>query len=251
MLATSSDTASLIRKHIPERVSSDLLRRSRQELLYFGFTKVSYIVPDPVKEAIRQEALELIEKAGVRRDLKFKETGNTPRKMRNVRRAEIAAHNGVIPRVYADQGIQDVLSAIAGEDVLECPYEPEQFLITRLEQGGDTHGWHWDDYRYALVWVIESPPVRHGGYVQCVPGTTWDKRNPAIDEVIVANPIYSLALGPGDLYFIRTDTTMHRVAPLVEGRRTIINMGYASPSDLEKDSSHETMDALWAPEEGK
>jgi hypothetical protein len=58
--------------------------------------------------------------------------------------------------------------------------------------------------------------------------------------------VYSIELAPGDLYLMRTDTTMHRVYPLRAGRRTILNMGFASTADLQREVSHETMDNLWA-----
>jgi hypothetical protein len=62
------------------------------------------------------------------------------------------------------------------------PYEPEQFVITALDQDGDTHGWHWDDYSFALVWIIDCPPVAYGGFVQCVPHTEWDKNDPRLHK---------------------------------------------------------------------
>jgi hypothetical protein len=55
-----------------------------------------------------------------------------------------------------------------------------------------------------------------------------------------------MELLPGELYLMRTDTTLHRVYPIRAGRRLIVNMAYASRADLTKDVSHETMDTLWA-----
>jgi hypothetical protein len=166
--------------------------------------------------------------------------------MRNVTRAEIAARSTLIPVLYESESLVGLLAEIVDEPVLTCPYEPEQYVITRLEKTGDTHGWHWDDYSFALVWVIECPPAEHGGFVQCVPGTTWNKENPAIHRTLLGNPTLSFELRPGDLYVMRTNTTLHRVYPISAGVRTIINMGYAGKADLETVVSHETMDALWA-----
>lgn len=103
------------------------------------------------------------------RDLRCAETGNTPRRMRNVRQAEI---------------------------------------ITRLERAGDSHGWHWDDYAFALVWVVECPPPADGGSVQGVPRTRWNKREPGGPD-LASHPIHSWYLQPGDAYLMRTDTTLH------------------------------------------
>jgi hypothetical protein len=226
-------------------VDADLLDEARRQFAAFGFAKASFLVSDALKAAVARDVLDLVADAGIRRDLRFEATGNTPRRMRNVRRAEIAAGSTLIPAVYESVILQKLLSEIAGESVLSCPYEPEQYVVTRLEQTGDTHGWHWDDYAFALVWIIECPDPDDGGFVQCVPGTTWNKRNPAINQALLSGPTYSFALQPGDLYLMRTDTTLHRVYPITGGVRTIINMGFASQADLEREISHETMDSLW------
>jgi hypothetical protein len=232
--------------HTSNQVGAKVLTEARRHLRYFGYVKVPFIVPDAVKQAIAEEVLRLIEQAGIRRDLRFAETDNTPRRMRNVRNDAITTHGQVIPAVYQSPDLLETLSNVAGEDVLVCPYEPERYLITCLERTGDTHGWHWDDYSVALVWVIECPPVELGGFVQCVPDTSWDKSNPQVYRAIVSGPTYSVELRPGDLYMMRTDTTLHRVHPIEDGRRIILNMGYASRTDLAKSISHETMDSLWA-----
>ncbi|MDW6057263.1 hypothetical protein SAZ11_03170 [Streptomyces sp. FXJ1.4098] len=63
---------------------------------------------------------------------------------------------------------------------------------------------------------------------------------------LVNHPIYSYELQPGDIYLLRTDTTLHRVHPVEEGAtRTIINMAYAAERDLSKEISHETMEDLF------
>ncbi|MGW0505774.1 HalD/BesD family halogenase [Micromonospora sp. NPDC003241] len=227
-------------------VSSEQLTEAREHLAKYGFTKVSFVVPEELKETVATEVLNLVGEAGVRRDLRFAATGNTLRRMRNVRRDEVAERSTVIPAVYESEALLALLSKVAGEAVLPCPYEPEQYVITRLEESGDTHGWHWDDYAFALVWIIECPAVEHGGFVQCVPGTTWNKENPEIHRAFLAGPTYSASFVPGDLYLMRTDTTLHRVYPITGGVRTIINMGYAATTDLDRHISHETMDALWA-----
>ncbi|MET9340059.1 MULTISPECIES: HalD/BesD family halogenase [unclassified Nonomuraea] len=225
---------------------ADELSAARQKFAAHGFATASFLVPPSIKEAVSGDVLSLIEESGVRRDLRFKETGGTPRRMRNVTRAEIAERSSVIPALYESEALVGLLSEIVDEPVLACPYEPEQYVITRLEHNGDTHGWHWDDYSFALVWVVECPPAEHGGFVQCVPGTTWNKQDPAIHRAFLGNPTLSFEVRAGDLYVMRTNTTLHRVYPISAGVRTIINMGYAAKSDLETVLTHETMDTLWA-----
>jgi hypothetical protein len=232
--------------HLEGQVERTAVDEACRDFARIGHAKMSFLAPPSVKQAIADEVHELLDTVGVRRDLRFRETGDTPRRMRNVTREQIVARGAVVPLVYRCEPLLKVLGDIAGEPVHPCPYEPEQFVITSLDREGDTHGWHWDDYAFALVWIIESPPVEDGGFVQFVPGTTWDKDRPAINEAFVQQPIHSMALAPGDLYFIRTDTTLHRVYPIKNGRRRIVNMGYASSSNLAQEPSHETMDQLWS-----
>lgn len=228
------------------RPDAGLLRKLQADFRKFGFAKVSFIMPDQAKEEVAAEVRGLIEQAGIRRDVTLDATGGTPRRMRNVRQAEISRSGGAISQIYQLAPLRAMLSLVVGEPVLPCPYAPEQYVITRLERGGDTHGWHWDDYSFALVWIIECPAAENGGFVQCVPGTTWDKRDPAISKAFLSGPIYSFAMRPGDLYLMRTDTTLHRVYPITQGIRTIVNMGFASRADVSREISHETVDELWA-----
>ncbi|MFD2350441.1 hypothetical protein ACFSTC_15610 [Nonomuraea ferruginea] len=235
-----------LNQHVRHAGLSGEVAAARREFAERGFAMVSFLAPASVKQAVADDVLSLIEESGVRRDLRFKETGGTPRRMRNVTRSEIAEHSALIPAVYRSEALVGLLAEIVGEPVLACPYEPEQYVITRLEHSGDTHGWHWDDYSFALVWLVQCPPPEHGGFVQCVAGTRWDKSDPAIHRALLDNPIWSFEVGASDLYVMRTNTTLHRVYPITAGVRTIVNMGYASKPDLETVMSHETMDALWA-----
>jgi hypothetical protein len=218
----------------------------RQNLAHRGYAVVSKMVPACIRSAVADEALQLVEEVGVRRDLMIEETGFTPRRMRNVTRAQIVERGSVIQQVYESSWMAGMLAEVVGEALYPCPYEPEQFVVTRLERASDTHGWHWDDYGFALVWVAECPPPVDGGYVECVPNTTWDKQRPGIDELLRDRPVYTLAAGGGGVYLMRTDTTLHRVHPIRRGRRTIVNMAFATAGELCIPVSHETMDTLWS-----
>lgn len=223
---------------------------AQRDLELQGCAVVSWIVPALVRRGVAAEAVRLAERTGVRRDLVLPETGFTPRRMWNVARAQIAEQGHVIRRAYESPALVRALSAVVGESVYRCPYEPEQFVITRLEKAGDTHGWHWDDYSFALVWVAECPPPVDGGFIECVPDTVWDKVQPNIEQILQERRVQRLELHAGDVYLMRTSTTLHRVHPLRRGRRTIVNMAFATADELCAPVSHETMDALWsAPED--
>lgn len=207
---------------------------------------VSSLFPRDLRVAVAAEAVRLVETVGVRRDLEMPVTGFTPRRMRNVTRGQILEHGSAIQRVYESAWVLEVLARVAGESVYRCPYEPEQFVITRLEGAGDTHGWHWDDYGWALVWIAECPPAVDGGFVECVPDTVWDKENSGVEQILQARSVHTMTLDEGDVYLMRTDTTLHRVHPIRRGRRTIVNMAFAREDQLGTPLSHETMDVLWS-----
>ncbi|MFI8974196.1 hypothetical protein ACIGO9_15020 [Nocardia asteroides] len=219
---------------------------AQRELDRRGCVLVTRFIPQSWRDSIAAEAVQLSDQLGVRRDLEFAETGFSPRRMFNVAQSLIIEHGFVIPQVYESEWLLHVLSSVVGEPLYPCPYEPERFVITRLEQSGDTHGWHWDDYGFALVWVAEAPDPVEGGFVESVPNTIWDKQQPDVEEILRSRHVRRLNLRAGDVYLMRTDTTMHRVHPIRRGRRTIVNMAFARHDELCRPTTHETMDALWS-----
>ena len=228
-------------RHADNDISAAAVETARRQYSYLGHAKISFLAPPSVKEAIAAEVPSLVRSAGVRRDLDIAETDYSPRRMRNVGQSDIEALSTIIPQVYLAEPVLRVMSAVSSEPVHPCPWEPERYVITHLEKDGDTHGWHWDDYTFALVWVVDVPPSEDGGFVQCVPGTGWSKNRPEVNRQMLSRPIYSLELFPGDLYLMKTNTTMHRVYPVRHGHRTIINMSYASTADLSVKVNHNTM----------
>ncbi|WP_156371054.1 HalD/BesD family halogenase, partial [Nocardia arizonensis] len=195
------------------------LTAARRDLDRRGAVLVSWLVPAAVRYAVAVEAVQLAEQAGVRRDLTFAETDFTPRRLTNVRQDQIVKQGDTIRRVYESGAVAKAIAAVTGQSVYPCPYEPEQFVITQLDRPGDTHGWHWDDYSFALVWVAETPDPTDGGFVECVPNTVWDKRRPGIEQILRERTIHRLAAKPGAVYLMRTTTTLHRVYPIRRGGR--------------------------------
>ena len=218
---------------------------ARTQFLADGIAMISFVLPQAAKDRLAVEVRALAAAAGRRRDLRIAHTGHTPRRLRTVPAASIRECDGQIAALYLSASFQEALSRITGEKVLPCPHLPEQYVITQLERGGDTHGWHWDDYSFAAVLVVDCPPLEDGGFLQCVPGTSWNKSQPAVFRTLVDHPIRSYELGPGDMYLMQTDTTLHRVHPLLRGRRTIVNVAYAGHRDRRKAISHDTVEDLF------
>ncbi|GAB2798464.1 HalD/BesD family halogenase [Streptomyces daliensis] len=227
------DLDARIEQHIESWLTPSVLFDLSGRFQRDGFIKVREIYPDEIRESVREEVLLLLEKNAERRDLLLETTGNTPRFMSVVRSEFIAAQGELINRLYRSQPLIAALERIAGEKLYACPAADEEFLITRQEKKGDTHGWHWGDFSFALIGLIDTPPLEVGGMLQCVPHTKWDKSNPRIHEYLCANPITTYGFVPGDFYFLRTDTTLHRTVPLNEdARRIILNLTWAGERDL-------------------
>src|SRR3546814_10994880 len=88
--------------------------------------------------------------------------------------------------------------------------------MARQERKGDTHGLHWGDYSFALIWILQAPPIEVGGLLQCVPHTSWNKEKPRVNEYLCRYPVDTYYFSSGDVYFLRTDTTLHGPVPLRE-----------------------------------
>jgi hypothetical protein len=182
---------------------------------------------------------------GVRRELSIAATGGTRRSYRIAGRAALDAASPAFGRSYRSPELLGLVSRIAGEDVVPVPYEPEEFIATRLEQRGDVHGWHWDDYSYALVWVLRAPPPAAGGGVELVRNVPWDKADPRVAEHLQRNMIERFHPPSGSAYLLRANATLHRVAPLSDAAvRDVLCFSYAGAADFGRAVTHETIEAL-------
>ncbi|MEO3704472.1 HalD/BesD family halogenase [Trichormus azollae] len=234
----------LLRKHYFERglFTENLLQDLAKSFQNEAYVKIPNFVPPVIETGVRGEVCNLLDQHALRRELFLKVTSNTPRFMENVRQADIKQKGKIIPAIYHSEALMFFLSMIVKDEVILCPFEQEKYLITRMTQSGDTHGWHWDDYSYSLVWFMEAPPPELGGTLELIPNTHWDKENPNVEYYLEHFPIQSRSHAKGDVYLIKADTTMHRVTPLRGNiTRTIVNMAWANKGDLEKEISHETI----------
>jgi L-lysine 4-chlorinase len=233
-MAIVSDVDAEMRNHLSSWLASSAVFDLANRFSRDGFIKVCGIVSDESRQAVKKEVLHLIDRRAERRDLLLETTDHTPRFMSVVKSEFIAEESELISKIYRSDPLLDALGQIAGEALLPCPLKDEEFLITRQEKKGDTHGWHWGDFSFALIWIIDTPPIKCGGMLQCVPHTKWDKSNPRIHEYLCANPIATYGFRPGDIYFLRTDTTLHRTVPLTtDAQRIILNLTWAAQKDID------------------
>jgi len=230
-----AEVDSLLSDHYSAAVPTWNARMREHIFARNGFIIVRDVVPDSIRTAVREEVLTLLAQHAERRDLRLATTDNTPRRMSVVPSEYVAEHGSLIGTLYRSTARRGVLEQVTGEPLMDCPSKDEEFLITRQERAGDTHGWHWGDFSFALIWIIETPPLACGGMLQCVPHTRWDKKHAQIHEHLCENPIATYGFCTGDIYLLRTDTTLHRTVPLnTDTTRIILNMTWAGQRDISK-----------------
>ncbi len=223
------------------------VQRLSQHFRREGYVKIPNLVPEDLKSEVTEEVHRLLDLHARRIDIQLKETSNSPRKMSTVSQQSIATDGDLICRIYECEPMMGFLSRLAREPVVQCPWEEEKYVIIRQEQAGDTHGWHWGDFSFTVIWIIEAPSIECGGMLQCIPHTDWDKSDPRVHEHLVEHPIRTYPHVTGDIYFLRSDTTLHRTVPLNTDRtRIILNTCWGSESDTSKQQTHETMEAMFS-----
>lgn len=224
-------------KTYQKELFSDLeVKDMKRKFVKHGFVKISNLVDSETKKNICSEVKALASDFSERRDLVLKTTGNTPRHLNIVRSQYISEKGGLIPTLSRSPEFTKTLELIAGEKFYPAPEADEEFVITEQTKAGDTHGWHWGNFAYALIWVVQTPPVEFGGMLQCVPHTYWNKVDPQVNQSLCDNSIETHRLETGDIYLLRTDTTLHRTVPLAgDGEvRVILNMTWGNLSDKTK-----------------
>ena len=227
-------------------LSSADIQELRHSLSEKGYVVFKNLIKHEALSVLKNEALLLLEKYGVQRDFLMQQTDNTPRKLINIGQRDIKNNGGVIPELYLSPIFKSVFEAVTQEKFHDCPYQKEEYIINCLLRPSDTHGWHWDDYKYGIVIALETPQIGYGGFVQAVPNTRWNRQSPSVETAFLQSNVHSFRLDEGDVYLLKTDTSMHRVFPIKEGaRRIIINMVWATDDELNKEIDHSTMEAFF------
>ncbi|MET9372793.1 hypothetical protein ABZX98_01370 [Streptomyces sp. NPDC002992] len=243
---TADTLGTLLDAHLRRQFSDADRAELREQFRTQHLVPLRDFLSPELLDAMRAEAFGIMDGHGVQRDLVLEITDGTPRHMRTVGQPVIKDHGPLIHHFYFSPHTKDFMSGIVGEEVFTCPYAGEHYVISRLDRSGDTHGWHWDDYTYGFILVLEAPEYRDGGFIQGVPHTSWDKENPDVYGALLKSQVHSYHMNAGDAYIVKTDTTMHRVHPIRgEARRTIVNMTWVSAEDLTTPRTHETNDILF------
>ncbi len=243
---TAAELGALLTSHLQKRYSEADRATVREQFQGQHLVPLRGFLSPELLAALRHEAFGIVDEFGVLRDLTLEITDNTPRHMKTVGQPVIKEHGPLIDAFYFSDAVKEFIADLVGEEVFTCPYPGEHYVISQMGRSGDTHGWHWDDYTYGFILVLEAPHYRDGGFVQGVPHTSWDKANPDVYGALLKSQVRSYALEAGDAYVVKTDTTMHRVHPIRgDARRTIVNMTWVSAEDLTQPRTHETNDILF------
>lgn len=210
-----------------------------------GMVNITHCFHDSIIQPMTAEAFKVFYGKSKRKDFISQHT-STPRNMFTVSEADIATHSQLITDFYYSQEVLRLLSEIAQEKIDFLPWMGERFVINGLMNNDDTHGWHWDDYAYALVFIADCPPKHAGGEVEFVPHTQWNKAQPNISQILERKNVQTQYFAPGTFYFMRSDTTLHRVAKISHPyKRLSIAMSYCNQADLSKQMDHQTVIDLY------
>jgi len=197
---------------------------------------VTGIMPDDTVDLVREEAVHIADKFSNHWKTNLSTTGYTPRDMDVVMNDDIAANNKIINEIYKLPQLRQVLEQISLAQVCDMPERNEELFLSRHHRPGNTHGWHWGDYSYAMCWILVAPPLDGGGHLQCVPHTVWRKDDKdVVNNYLGSNKISTYPFETGDIYYLKTDTTMHRTTPITkETLRVMLNMSWSGYTNSQK-----------------
>ncbi len=199
-------------------------------------TELPGFLTDEGVAQFRREARELLEH-GTRRDLYLH---GTPRKLRTVNQATLARLGKLIPGLLEAPELLQFLGGIAGEDIVPYGDYNEAAVLLHLEQVGDTHGGHNDQFLYTFGVALEIPgKYEKGGHLEYVPNADDPK-------LLLGKGRHEHHMQPGDAYLMhRPDLHIHRVSPLqlAQSRRTMLSLALSTPEEADRPS--ESSDAMF------
>ncbi|NET57589.1 MAG: ArpA protein [Symploca sp. SIO2E6] len=233
-----------------KKLDNQCIRIAKEQLSREGYADMGKIISPDMVLQFKERAIKLVEDYGKDRNFKMKDTDNTLRKLRNVPCEIIKSNHKELVDFYSSEFLIQAMTKVC-DDVVEIPaYEHEQIQIVSQSEARDTHGWHWGDYSYILILMLESPPKEYGGLLQCVPHTSWNKERSRIIEYLIENKISTYYNTAGAAYLLKADTTLHRTTPLeISGkRRTIIRLGFSGTNNRRKKIDHGTLDTFFGEE---
>lgn len=229
-----------------------LVSSLRQKFQKNGYVKLPKFFTKEVFNAINVEVTNTF-RASQRKDFTMSEY-KTPRNLCVVSGEQILEASALLPVLYSSQELRESLSGIVGKK-LNGVYHKHEFMVgNSLEKSGDTHGWHLDDPRYALIIILESPASGAGGDVEYI--SDWRE----LCREHNLHPIKDIHQGlkiahegklqktashiAGDCYLLSAYNCLHRVTPLKKScqKRRVLNMAFDDRTSI---SFGKTADKLY------
>lgn len=242
MKSTKEQLSAALKRRLVDYDIEHLGETVRQQ----GFVQFHGFLQGVLLAHLQEEADRLFLAHGRRVDVLVKSTGNTPRKYVTVSRDDVFAHSPSIGELYFDPDLMAFLADVTKTAVIASPYEPEQIVANRMDEVGDTHGWHWDDYSFSLVLVLAAPDRHSGAQVECIDGTSWDKSGANVRHYLDTLPVKSLDLEAGSAYLLLGKRVMHRVSPMLKAdTRKIICFSYATEQERFVTVDHGSMTDIY------
>lgn len=217
------------------RDKSELQRRLRASFGETGYVKLpDFLTPDAF-HTIASEVKRL-HAARVRKNFVMPDF-NTDRKMSVLSGKDVVRQSEVIASLYACQELRDWIASMTGTDIHTVLHDEEFLVVNFLDGKRDTHGWHLDDPRFALIVVVESPDTHIGGCIEYVPD--WKRLARAeffephqdvergVEICRRKGKLCSDVLKSGDCYLLDASEVLHRVSPmLADGSRKALNLAF-------------------------
>ncbi len=184
-----------------------------------------FLLPSAV-ELFRAEARRLLAEHGARKD---KMVNGSPRNLRTVNGTHLA-EGVLIPGLLTSGDLHEFAGGIAGAELKTFGDRNEACVLMALEQKGDQHGRHSDEFRGVINIALDAPGDDDPGGV-----LTFDDPT-AIDGA----GMVQVRLRPGDAYYMdRTNRIAHEVTALTLAHscRIIASVALCDPEGVHEPST--------------
>ena len=217
------------------RNKPELLQQLRTSFQDNGYVKLQeFLTPDAFR-SVSSEVTRL-HSARVRKDFVMPDF-NTDRKMSVLSGKDVVRQSEIIANIYACQELRDCIKSLIGVDIHSVLHDDEFLVVNFLDGERDTHGWHLDDPRYALIIVVESPAPHIGGCIEYIPD--WKQLalevgfephqnvERGVEICKLKGKLRSDILRSSDCYVLDAGEVLHRVSPMsAEGSRKALNLAF-------------------------
>jgi hypothetical protein len=220
----------------PEYRSESALRPLREEFRRAGYVKLPGLL-DVDALAFFGRLADRLGRSATRRSFVMPGV-ETPRRMSTIGGRRIAEEEPLLATLYSHDEVVSLVRSVVGTEVHRCQHDHEFMVANFMTEHGDSHGWHVDDPAYALVVVLDAPPLERGGCLEFIAHwqiicKAWGEPSDRDVGRLVARAreqghIEVRHHARGDGYLLTASTSLHRVTPIVgpAARRAVLNMAY-------------------------